>query len=163
MEYTKDVMTIVSHLDGGPHIPNSSMLCIAGSHTRNYGSPAANSIFIMSRQHSVDVVLVPSSPRSSTDSAITTLGLADHDHQHLDPAGGLDVQPGQSYTPSEDRSENEMHTMDHTPSEIEVPTSNNAEGRTTTEECEGLTNPVKRDPPIGEAAGIEIIEIARPP
>ena len=162
-EYTEDVMTITRHLNGGPHIPNWSMLCIAGSRTRDCGSPAATSISTMSRQHSADVVSVSSSLRSSTVSAITSLGLADHDHPHLDPSGGLDARPGQSYGPSEDHSEIEMHTMDHTPSEIEVPTSNNAEGRTTTQECESLISPVQNDSPTGEAAGIEIIEIARPP
>ena len=156
-------MTIIRHLTAAPTLPILACYHIAASHTHDCSVPAATSISTMSRQHSVDVVSVSSSPRSSTVSAITNLGPADHDHQYLDAPGGLDVQPGKPYAPSEDHSGIEMHTMDHTPSEIEDSTSYDTKGKTTTKECESLINPIQNDSPPGEAAGIEVIEIARPP
>ena len=125
--------------------------------------PAATSIYTMSRQRSTDVMSVSSSPRSSTVSAITALGLADDGHQHLDASGGLDARPGQPYAPSEDHSEIEMQSMDHTPSGIEISTSNEGSEGTTTEERESLISPIQNNSPTGETAGIKTVEVARPP
>ena len=98
----------------------------------------------MSRQQSTDVVSVSFTPRRSKVSAITDLGLSEDDYQNLDPSSGLHARSGQHYASSEDHSEIEMHTMDHTHSEIEVSTSNKGNGRITTEERESLISPIQK-------------------
>ena len=112
---------------------------------------------------------VSSTPRSSTVSAITDLGLADDIRlandvrQHLETSSGLDERPDQLNATSEDPSEIELHTIDHTPNDTEVSTSNDGNGRATTIERESLISPVQNTSPTGEATGIDIVELARPP
>ena len=98
----------------------------------------------MSRQHPPDAVSVPSSPRSSTLSAITIFRSADDDCQHLEAFSGLDTRPGQPYALSETSSEIEMHTMVHTPREIAISTSNDGDGKTTPKERESLVDSVQQ-------------------
>ena len=149
-------------ITAGPDLTNSRHAYVSTSHTRDCRSPAANTISTMSRQHSMDAVSVSSSPQSSKLSAITDFDQADDDRQHLEGSSGLDARLGQPYAASENPSEIEMHTMDHTPSEIAVSTSNEGNGRTTPKERESLISPIQNSFAIGEAAGIEIVEIARP-
>ena len=159
-EYTENLVTPMRHLPPGPTSPVLGMLSSLQVRRVIVEVQAATTMTTMSRQDPADAVSVSSSPRSST---ITNLGLADDLHQQLEPSSGLDARPGQSYTPSREPSEIEMHMMDHTPSGIEIPTSNHGNGRTTPTDGESLISPVQHDLPTEGPTGVEIVEIARTP